>query len=355
MGETGPKRPVCVALLVSDTWLPVQSKLPSSRSSEPRICTLPITVQPTVASTARSQKLVVLAKVAVCATALLMSNVLLSSAVSVPFTSTSPFVFRVVDAFSVSVPPASIVSSSTTTLADVLVTVWPFCTNTAVVDVKVAGPGVPTGNALQMGSLRLPEDWLYHAQMFTFSVALLPSELQGPAPSGSSVVHVSVTNPPTSVGSGVYVVLALLAFAKLPKPPLQLPEPFVVALMFTAVVPQVVYGPFALAVAGVFTFNVALLPRLVQGPAPSGSFVVQVSVTDPPTSVGSGVYVVLALLAFAKLPKPPLQLPEPFAVALMFTAVPPHVTYGPPALAVAAGFTVIVVWQLLLQPAITKR
>jgi hypothetical protein len=64
---------------------------------------------------------------------------------------------------------------------------------------------------------------------------------------------------------------------------------------------------------------------------------------------------VLALPALPKAPKPPLQDPAPLAVALMLTAVVPHAVYGPPAFAVAAGFTVMVVWQLLLQPGATKR
>ena len=63
----------------------------------------------------------------------------------------------------------------------------------------------------------------------------------------------------------------------------------------------------------------------------------------------------LALPALPKAPKPPLQDPAPLAVALMLTAVVPHAVYGPPAFAVAAGFTVMVVWQLLLQPGATKR
>ncbi len=56
----------------------------------------------------------------------------------------------------------------------------------------------------------------------------------------------------------------------------------------------------------------------------------------------AGVKVVLVLVALPKVPAPAgaVQDPGPFAVAWMFTAFVPQLKYGPPAFAVAAGFTV---------------
>ena len=67
---------------------------------------------------------------------------------------------------------------------------------------------------------------------------------------------------------------------------------------------------------------------------------VHVRLNVVPTSEISGVYVVLRLVAVPKAPAPPLQVPAPLAVAVMLTGLVPHAVYGPPALAVAAGFTV---------------
>ena len=59
------------------------------------------------------------------------------------------------------------------------------------------------------------------------------------------------------------MVLVLVAEANVPAPPLQVPARLAVAVMFTAVAPQMLYGPPALAVAAVFTVTVALDPKFV--------------------------------------------------------------------------------------------
>ena len=137
-------------------------------------------------------------------------------------------------------------------------------------------------------------------------------------------------------------MLAALAFVKVPEPVVvHVPGVFVVAEMFKRALLHPVYGPLTTAAAGAFTVSVAVLATLVQGPAASGSFVVQVRVIG----VGvpdAGVNEVPLLDAFAKDPVPAgaVHCPAPLAAALMLTGLFPQVTYGPPAFAVAAGLMV---------------
>jgi hypothetical protein len=56
----------------------------------------------------------------------------------------------------------------------------------------------------------------------------------------------------------------------------------------------------------------------------SGSTVFQVRVIVVPISPNAGVYVVAALVAFAKVPVPPDHDPVPFVIAVIFTGVIPH-------------------------------
>ena len=98
-------------------------------------------------------------------------------------------------------------------------------------------------------------------------------------------------------------MLAALAFVKVPEPVVvHVPGVFVVAEMFKRALLHPVYGPLTTAAAGAFTVSVAVLATLVQGPAASGSFVVQVRVTVVPTCAVVGVNVVFGALAFAKVP-----------------------------------------------------
>ncbi len=98
------------------------------------------------------------------------------------------------------------------------------------------------------------------------------------------------------------------------------------------------------AVAGSFTVSVAVFDTAAQGPAASGSFVVQVRLMVPGVAL-AGVKVVVALVVLAKVPAPGVVLhtPAPLPVEVMLTAPFPQVVYGPPALAVAAGLMVMAV------------
>lgn len=120
----------------------------------------------------------------------------------------------------------------------------------------------------------------------------------------------------------------MLAFVNEPEPVVvHVPGVFVVAEMFTGALLQPVYGPFTVAVAGGFTVIVAVLETLVQGPAPSGSLVVQVRVIVG-GGAAAGVNVVVLLVALAKVPVPAgaLHCPGPLAIAVMLTGRFPQVT-----------------------------
>jgi hypothetical protein len=130
----------------------------------------------------------------------------------------------------------------------------------------------------------------------------------------------------------VKVLFGSFASLKVPVPPLtmlQVPVPRLGVLPPRLVVPvfaQISWGPPTVAaVGGVVTCKGAVLLTLAQGPTPSGSSVVQVNVNAVPTSLMSGVYVVLALVVLPKVPAPPLHEPVPLELAVMFTAVVPHV------------------------------
>ena len=161
------------------------------------------------------------------------------------------------------------------------------------------------------------------AGSFTVNVAAFDTDAQGPGPSGSLVVQVRMMLPGVAL-AGVKVVLALVVLANVPAPGVVLhtPVPLPVEVMFTAPLPQVVYGPPALAVAAGVTVMVLLAVAGVQGPGPSGSMVVQVMVTGLLVSPLPGVYVVLASVLLAKVPAPfVVQFPLLLVVAVMLTGV----------------------------------
>ena len=101
------------------------------------------------------------------------------------------------------------------------------------------------------------------------------------------------------------------------------PTPLVAPLRFTSVVPQVSYGPPASAVAATSTITSTVASSGGQGPAPSGSTVVQVNSTVLPASFAAGVYVVVLAVASPKLPCPPLQVPPPGVVVTTMLATSP--------------------------------
>jgi hypothetical protein len=165
------------------------------------------------------------------------------------------------------------------------------------------------------------------AAWFTVIITVEVPALQGPAPSGSLVVNVSVTEPLAM--EGVYVDVSEFTFEKLPVGALQVE---VVALppMLPAkvIVPpaQTVCTAPALAVAAWFTVIITVEIPALQGPAPSGSLVVNVRVTEPLAI--EGVYVDVSEFAFEKLPVGALQV-EVVALPPMLPAkviVPPAQT-----------------------------
>ena len=169
--------------------------------------------------------------------------------------------------------------------------------------------------------------------------------MQGPAPSGSVVVHVSVIGElAESFVPGVYVVIALFVGAKVPLlEEDHVPAAFVVALKASVALLQRLEVAVSEAVAGGYTVNVELALTAGHGPVPSGSAVVQVNVMVCEVEL-LGVNEVEVFALFPNVPAFGLaaQVPAPLAFALIFTALAPHVTKGPKTLAVAAGLIVIV-------------
>lgn len=98
---------------------------------------------------------------------------------------------------------------------------------------------------------------------------------QGPVPSGSDVVHVSVIFC-ALLEFGVKVVALLLAFANVPEPAgaLQVPAPLEVELIGISEVPQVVKGPNTDAVAAGFTVKVTRFEVVVSQPLPEEDAVI---------------------------------------------------------------------------------
>ena len=110
---------------------------------------------------------------------------------------------------------------------------------------------------------------------------------------------------------------------------------------------QTVFGPPAFTVGKAFTVIITFDVVALQGPAPSGSFVVNVSVTFP--LVILGVYVDVRDLISENVPLPALQVADvaaPLIVPAKLTLPPAHTVCGPPALTIALGFIVIVLVSL---------
>ena len=86
------------------------------------------------------------------------------------------------------------------------------------------------------------------------------------------------------------------------------------------------------------TVMMLLSEAAVHGPAPSGSFVVQMMFTGPPVSPTPGRYVVLVEFAFPKAPLPVVvHCPGPFAATSMLTTTLLQVVYGPLTIDAVAG------------------
>jgi hypothetical protein len=146
---------------------------------------------------------------------------------------------------------------------------------------------------------------------------------------------------PISAAVGVYVVETLVAFANVPAPPVQVPAPFAIAVMFTGEIPQVAYGPCASAIAAESTLTITFAVTVGQGPELSGSTVVHVSVTAVPVCAADGSYVVELLEVDPNAPVPPDHVPPPgVVVTTMFAISLLQIVYGPPGVAVAGVFTV---------------
>lgn len=105
--------------------------------------------------------------------------------------------------------------------------------------------------------------------------------VHGPAPSGSSVVRVRITDPDAM--DGVYVEVREFIFEKVPlgADQVELDAPAIVPARVIVPPAQTVCGAPAFAVAPEPTFIVLVLVAAVHGPLPSGSLVVNVSVTVP--------------------------------------------------------------------------
>ena len=117
---------------------------------------------------------------------------------------------------------------------------------------------------------------------FTVITTVDVAAVHGPAPSGSFVVKVRVTVP--VVIDGVYVDVKEVGAENVPLGALHVelvaPPPIVPARV-TVPPAHIVWAAPALAVAAGLTVITTVDVAAVHGPAPSGSFVVKVSVTVP--------------------------------------------------------------------------
>ena len=165
-------------------------------------------------------------------------------------------------------------------------------------------------------------------------------ETAGQGPEGSLVVSVSVTVP--LVILGVYVGVSELVLEKVPLGALH-----VELVALPPLVPASVTDPPEQTVCGGPAFTVAIWFTVITTVdtagthSPGGSFVVNVSVTDP--VVIEGVYVEVKEVGSEKVPEGALHVAlvaVPPMVPFKVTVPPAHTIWAGPALAVATGSTV---------------
>ncbi len=138
------------------------------------------------------------------------------------------------------------------------------------------------------------------------------------------------------------MLIKLVLEEKVPFPfVLHMPGLFDVAVKLKVAFEHKDVSELTLAVAGGKMVSVPLALTAGQGPVPSGSVVVQVSVILC-ALLEFGVKVVALLLTFANVPEPAgaLQVPVPLEVELIGISELPQVVKGPNTEAVAAVFTV---------------
>ncbi len=113
---------------------------------------------------------------------------------------------------------------------------------------------------------------------FTVTDVVAVTALHGPFPSGSLVVQVMDTGLPPPA-AGVNVVFVLLGLRMVPPPTeVHCPVPLALAEMATEPLLHTTYELVMAAVAGALTVSGAVSKTDGQGPVPSGSAVVHVSV-----------------------------------------------------------------------------